>query len=111
MQAGTRVTVSPVRFPCGMPPLALHLPRRGFTLDVDDGVMHLRGELREAGVAFDLELGATSFPSLATDVRVGASGSFNWLVVPALVATGSATIGGARRPAVVSPVQRLAWVS
>lgn len=67
------------------------------------GAIHLRGALRERPLAFDLVFEPRSYPSLATDVRVGERGRIHWMVVPQLVARGTVTIGKERHELVDAP--------
>ena len=58
----------------------------------DGGSIAIRGTA--AGITLDLALEAVTFPSVATGVSLGAGPPINWLVVPRLVATGHAVVGG-----------------
>lgn len=59
----------------------------GLAFDGDE--LHLAGRLRRRDVRFDLRLTPRTYPSVATDVRVGARGHIHWLVVPHLHARGT----------------------
>ncbi|MEO8554376.1 MAG: hypothetical protein ABI678_30580 [Kofleriaceae bacterium] len=58
----------------------------------DGGTITIRGAV--AGIELDLALEAVTFPSVATGVALGAGPPINWLVVPRLVVTGRAVVGG-----------------
>ena len=63
-------------------------------LDVNDGVMHLRGGLGSNRVTFDLRFDPCTFGSLASDVPLGRGSAINWLVIPRLRACGSIRVEG-----------------
>lgn len=73
------------------------------TLVHDGGAIHLRGTLEKRPISFDLTMEARSYPSLATDARVGERGRIHWMVVPQLRARGTVTIGGRRHELVDAP--------
>lgn len=58
----------------------------------DGGTITIRGTVD--GTVLDLALEAVTFPSVATGVALGAGPPINWLVVPRLLATGHAVVGG-----------------
>lgn len=67
--------------------------RAGATVAALDGsTLRLRGALRRRPLAFDLALTPRAFPSVATNVALGAEAPINWLVVPHLAASGTVTV-------------------
>jgi len=68
-----------------------------------DGAIHLRGALRSRPIAFDLVFEPRSYPSLATDVKVGERGRIHWMVVPQLSVRGSVTAGKVQHELVDAP--------